>query len=499
MTRLLVVVSIRIFWSGILLLSLLPGFAALPLSFPTQTRATTRLDGKELGALLDPVFAEQMEKLHIPGAAIAIVQDGRIVFAKGYGYADVLKKTAVDPDKTIFRIGSITKVFTATAVMQMADRGKINLHDDVNKYLKSFKVPSTYPQPITFDNLLTHTSGLDEITPGRRTGDESNVAPLGAFLKTRLVRIQPPGEVINYSTYNAALAGFMVEQLTETPFKLYLAKNIFEPLQMNRTSITAVKPEYKQDLASGYEYDGKNYQRLPFQWFNTYPASDINSTATDMARFMLANLAGGKLDGKSILSQHAAREMQATHFRNHPRVSGWAYGYYEGEQNNRRFVEHGGSMDDGYSALLTMLPQEKFGLFVACNTETGGFGLGEAVKAALLNQYFPSGNSKPARPSRNPTAASLQKFAGKYRPYIYCHTCPPNSEAYVPDPVELKVNDDGTLFFQDEKWRQVEPLLFELASGPRAGQRLLAFRANSDGQITYMFQEAYRTYERVSP
>lgn len=452
----------------------------------------------ELDSLLDPIFEQQMAKLHIPGAVIAIVKDGKILFTKGYGYADIEKKTPAVPNKTIFRIGSITKVFTATAVMQLADRGRISLNDDVNKYLKGFQVPATYPQPITFANLLTHTSGLDEITPGRRTSDESKVVPLAEFLKTRMVRILPPGQIISYSTYNAAPGGLLVEQITGTPFKVYLRRNIFEPLGMNHTSITAIKPEYKEDLATGYEYDGKVHQKLPFQWFNTYPASDINSTATDMARFMMANLAGGELDGKRILSKRAMADMQATHFRNHPRVPGWAYGYYEGYQNGRRFVEHGGSMDDGYSALLTMLPKEKFGLFVACNTETGGFGVGETLKAALINHYFPA-SEKPATSNKMTaqTPASLQRFAGKYRGYIYCHTCPPNSGAYVPDPVEVKLNDDGTLSFQEERWRQIEPLLFELASGPRAGQRLLAFREGPDSTITFMFQETYRTYERV--
>src|SRR6266850_3691929 len=144
--------------TGILLLSLLQSFPALPLSVSTQTRSTTGFGEKELGEMLDPIFAEQMEKLHIPGAVVVVVKDGRIIFTKGYGYADIEKKIPVVPDKTIFRIGSITKVFTATAVMQMADRGKIKLADNVNKYLKDFKVPPTYPQPVTFANLLTHTS-----------------------------------------------------------------------------------------------------------------------------------------------------------------------------------------------------------------------------------------------------------------------------------------------------------------------------------------------------
>jgi CubicO group peptidase (beta-lactamase class C family) len=486
------------FATALLSVVLLLNCATSPLG--VQTKNKNSPGGEELESIFDPIVAEQMAKLHIPGAVVVVVKEGRILFAKGYGYADIEKKTLVIPEKTIFRIGSITKVFTATAVMQMADRGKIKLADDVNKYLKGFKVPQTYPRPITFANLLTHTSGLDEISPGRRTDDESKVVPLGAFLKTRLVRIQPPDEVISYSTYNAALAGFVVEQMTETPFKIYLRKNIFDPLGMNHTSITAVRDEYKQDLASGYEWDGKSYQKLPFQWFNTYPASDINSTATDMARFMLANLAGGALEGKRILSERAIREMHSTHFRNHPRVPGWAYGYYEGYQNGRRFVEHGGSMDDGYSALLTMLPQEKLGVFVGCNTETGGFGLGETLKRALLNRYFPiNGEARAVKQVANQSPTSLQRFAGKYQPNIYCHTCPPNSGAFVLDPAEVKVNDDGTLSFQEERWRQIEPLLFELTTGPRSGQRLLAFRESSDGRITFMFQETYRTYERVAP
>ena len=172
-----------------LLLTLLLFSGSIRLAESQQSgikRIDAPISETDLGKIFDPIFSEQIEKLHVPGAVVAVVKDGKIIFTKGYGVADIEKKTPVVPDKTIFRIGSITKVFTATAVMQLADRGKINLNDDVNKYLKDFKVPNTYPQPITFANLLTHTSGLDEVTPGRRTGDETKIIPLGAFLKTRL-------------------------------------------------------------------------------------------------------------------------------------------------------------------------------------------------------------------------------------------------------------------------------------------------------------------------
>ncbi|HEX8736644.1 MAG TPA: serine hydrolase domain-containing protein, partial [Pyrinomonadaceae bacterium] len=370
--------------------------------FPAQKQSAAAFqtdEAKELEKLFDPIFAERMEKLHIPGASVAVVKDGKIIFAKGYGVADVEKKTPVVADKTIFRIGSITKVFTANAVMQLAERGKINLSDDVNKYIKGVRVPDNFAPPVTFADLLTHTSGLDEISPGRRTSNEAELIPLGAFLKTRIVRIRPPGEVISYSTYNSALAGHIVEQITEMPFRRYVRENIFEPLRMRRTSFSNVQEEFKNDLATGYEYSENKYQKLPFQWFHTFPASDINSTATDMARFMMAHLAGGALDGKRILSERMTSEMHRTHFRNHPQTSGWAYGFYEGKFNNARIIEHGGSMDDGYSALMTLVPEKNMGIFIACNTESGAFGMAGAVKNAFLNRYLPASVKSETKPS----------------------------------------------------------------------------------------------------
>ena len=463
-----------------------------------QSPTETTIYPQDLEKLLDPIFAERMEKLHIPGAAIAVVKDGKIIFAKGYGVSDLETKSPVVADKTIFRIGSITKVFTANAVMQLADQKKIKLSDDVNKYLKGVRVPDTFAKPITFAHLLTHTSGLDEISPGRRTSNEAEIIPLGAFLKDRIVRQFPPGEIISYTTYNPALAAFALEQITSTPFKIYLEKNIFEPLAMNRTSITAVKKEYRQDLATGYEYAENKHQKLPFQWFHTYPASDINSTVTDMARFMLAHLALGELDGKRILSEKAAREMHRSHFRNHPKIPGWAYGFYEGVQNDLRFIEHGGSMDDGYSALMTLLPEKNLGIFVACNTETGGFGLAGAVKNAFLNRYFPAQRKTDFLRTKNPSPESLKKFAGKYKSIIHCHTCAPNT-AYVPQPFEVKVTDDGMLSFLGGRWKQLEPMLFVLADGERAGQVFFGFKENAKGEIAYLFQEAYMVSEKVLP
>jgi CubicO group peptidase (beta-lactamase class C family) len=444
---------------------------------------------------------EQMEKLHIPGATIAVVKDGKIFFAKGYGFANLEKKTPVAADKTIFRIGSVTKVFTATALVQLAERKKINLNTDVNKYLKDFKIQNTFPQPVTFANLLTHTAGFDEINPGRKTTSADKVIPLGEFLKTRLVRRKPPGEFISYSTYGISLAGYLVETISGTTLKDYMNKNIFQPLEMNRTSIGAVPANLQSDLATGYEYSALGgYRPLAFEYFHTLPASDINGTATDMARFMLAHLEGGQYGKGRILSERAAQSMHERHFANEPRLLGITYGFFENRQNRLPAIEHGGVMD-GFSALMYLAPEKRFGIYVACNRETGD--LQNIIKTEILNRYFlPQNKPAVAAAANDPQQAQLkndlQRFAGKYRADIYCHTCKQDERGYVPEAFEIKANDDGTISFWGGKWKQIEPMLFQLIAGfLDNGERVVAFREDKNGRIIQMFNGIW-THEKLS-
>jgi len=469
----------------VMLASLIQMLTGLPDTVQAQEAKTISLtDPKEFEAFLDPIFAGQMEKLHIPGAAITVVKDGKIFFSKGYGFANLEKKTPVTADKTIFRIGSITKVFTATSLVQLTDRRKINLNDDVNKYLKDFKIQNTYPQPVTFANLLTHTAGFDEINLGRKTTSAEKVVPLGEFLKTRLIRRQPPNQASSYSTYGITLEGYLVETISKMDFREYLNQNIFKPLEMDRTSITAVPQQFQSDLATGYEYARDNYRPLGFECFHTYPASDINSTASDMAHFMLAHLEGGRYGKGRILSERAVRDMHRQHFANHPRLLGFTYGFFENRQNGLRAIEHSGSMD-GFSALLYMSPDKRLGIFVAANRETSGFQ--ERVKSKILNRYFPTQNKTEVAQPQAQLKEQLDRFGGKYRGDYYCHTCKEGARGYVPQAFDIKANGDGTISFWGGQWKQVEPLLFQLVSGQLDnGETLVAFREDPNGQITAM-------------
>ncbi len=201
-----------------LLLSTL-GMAPVQARHSTPPSPTGLSDPRELETFLNGVLSVQLADGHIPGATVSVVKDGRLFFAKGYGDADRQHGKLVSANTTLFRIGSVSKLFTWTAVMQLAEQGKVNLHADVSTYLKTFHLPATYPQPITLAHLLTHTAGFEDRGTGTFAQTTSDLEPLGQWLAVHIpARVRPPGELTAYSNYGGALAGYIVEQVSGLPF-----------------------------------------------------------------------------------------------------------------------------------------------------------------------------------------------------------------------------------------------------------------------------------------
>jgi CubicO group peptidase (beta-lactamase class C family) len=449
---------------------------------------------RELEQFLDTIFMKEMEKGRIPGAVISIVRDGNILFSKGYGFANLEKKTPVEPDKTIFRIGSITKVFTAAAVLQLAEKKVLKLKDDVNDHLKAFRVPETSQEPVRISHLLTHSAGFDEISRNRMVDSEDQAIPLGSFLKDRLVRIRPAGQVSSYNTYGISLAGYLVEQLSGQALKDYFQQKIFRPLQMSSTHLGTVPPELFSRMATGYVPAKEGgYTPLGFVWFNTYPASDINSTATDMAHFMIALLGDGSYGKGRILRSKMKEQMLVRQHSNHPAIPGWTYGLQVSRTiNGEGGLEHGGSMDDGFSSLLYLMPQHGIGIFMAGTKESTN--IHDQVKEAFVKKYFPMKDKPVLRQPPEELKKGLEKFEGSFRWDPFCHSCG-DSSALRAQSVKI-VASNGMLSFWGGKWAQVEPLLFQLADGVLAGQVHVAFREDPQGKITHMFLGGPWTYEK---
>jgi CubicO group peptidase (beta-lactamase class C family) len=441
----------------------------------------------EVATLLDSVVPAALRAERIPGAVVSVVSDGRVIFKKGYGLADLETRRPMT-ESTVVRIGSISKVMTAVAVAQLADRGRIDLRRDVNQYLRSLKVPATYSAPITPWHLLTHTAGLDEIRPGTMTESRAQLESLRDFLRPRLVRYVAPGEATAYSTYASTLAGLLVEDVSGQPFETYLRENVWKPLGMTRTSIDVPRSD-SQLVAVPYDVDSDKAVRAPWEWYHTTPASSVNSTASDMARFMLSQLRGES----EILSQRMTREMQREQITMHPMLPGWGLGWYHLQRaDGERGVQHGGDIA-GFSSLMTLLPGRSFGIFVASHRE--GSDLRYTVTTAVLERLFPirSAPAVPVSMHKSPAVAARQaaRYAGRYRANIACHSCKnprPTAE------VDVVVNADGSVSAFGGRFIEVSPRFFRSEDG----KRRFGFREDARGRITHLTVGAWQVLERIS-
>jgi CubicO group peptidase (beta-lactamase class C family) len=364
-----------------------PALAASATSY--RAPADSLIDPNDLETFLDGIMAAQIQDDHIPGATISVVQNGHFLFSGGYGDADIQQGKPVSPATTLFRIGSVSKLFTWTAVMQLAEEGKVDLHADVNTYLKTFKIPATFPQPITLANLLTHTAGFEDSATDIFVPNAQALQPLGAWLATHMpVRVYPPGVVTAYSNYGAALAGYIVEQVSGMPFDQYIEQHLFKPLNMNQSTFHQPLPSnLVPNMSQGYTFVNGVYRADPFEDVQVWPAGSMSTTANDMANFMIAQLQDGRFGNTRILQTNTALEMQAQHFTLDPRLPGMAYGFYEEKINDQLLLVHAGDTNL-FHALLILIPNDDVGLFVSYNS-AGGATARDGLLQAFMDRYFP--------------------------------------------------------------------------------------------------------------
>ncbi len=446
----------------------------------------TAPDAPALATLLDSLVPAAMAAQRIPGVVVSVVSGGRVIFSRGYGVSNLESRRPMSADSTIVRIGSISKVMTATAVAQLADRGRIRLDADVNGYLKSVKVPATYAAPVTPFHLLTHTAALDEIRPGTQAETREGLQPLAKFLAPRLVRYAPPGIATAYSTYGMTLAGALVEDVSGLSFEDYLRRNVWLPLGMTQTSIDV--PAAQQLLvATPYDVENDQPAKAPWEWYHTTPAASVNSTASDMARYMISQLGGAS----PILSERMTREMQRQQITMHPLLPGWGLGWQQLRVGSELGVQHGGDVA-GFSSLMTLLPARGFGVFVAGHRE--GSDLRFSVTRAVLEHFLPDREPTSKPVSMHATvaaaAAAVARYAGHYRANIACHSCAnprPSSE------VDVLANRDGTLSAFGARFLEVSPRYFR----SQDGERRFGFREDSLGRITHLSVGAWQVLERV--
>jgi len=441
-------------------------------------------DRAELEAFIDGVMAAQLREHHIAGATVSVVRDGALFFAKGYGAADVRQQRSVSADSTMFRIGSISKLFTWTAVMQLVEQGKLDLNTDVNKYL-DFKIPATFKEPITLTHVMTHTPGLEDDPRDLFTEDSSHITPMGKWLPAHMPkRVRPPGTYAAYSNWATAMAGYIVERVSGMPFDTYVDKNILEPLGMTQTTSRQPLPaKYESQMSRGYEWKGGDFKQHKWEIITgAWPAGSVSASATDMAKFMIAHLNDGEYNGRRILSRETAEKMHTRVFGHDPRLNGFAYGFYEKSSHGVRIIGHGGDTQWFHSD-LALIPSDKVGLFVSYNTQTGGELSFGPFLGQFLDHYYPE--PRPVVASKA-TKDQLQRFAGEYTANRMSYSSFIKVAA-LSGVTNVSVADSGmltaSLMGQTLRLVPVDSLLFRDVN---TGEPV-AFRAGDGGRITHAF------------
>jgi CubicO group peptidase (beta-lactamase class C family) len=459
--------------------------------------ATHELTGSDLEAFLDGMMPSQLEREDIAGAVIAVVKDGKVIFAKGYGFSDVEKRTPVTADATLFRPGSISKLFTWTSVMQLQEQGKLDLEKDVNEYL-DFKIPPAFGKPITLKNIMTHTPGFEEVGRDLFVQDAAHLGSLEQFLTQHVPdRIFPPGVIPAYSNYATALAGYIVQRVSGKPFYQYVQDNIYTPLDMQRTTMVQPLPDnLKPMMSQGYKRGSGKAQ--DFEFVEAYPAGSVSTTGRDMCNFMMAHLQNGQFGDKQILKPETAKLMHSRLYGTDDRLNAMAYGFYEESRNGKRIIGHGGDTEYFHSDLHLIL-DDNVGFFVSYNSAGKGETSARTVLfEAFLDRYYPF--TPPAAPKVESAAADSKELAGFYKSSRRFES----SFLDITTPLgELKVvpGADGTITVdplknangQLKKFEEISPFLYRQVHG----QDKVGFKKDAEGNWQFQLDYPFFIFQKV--
>jgi CubicO group peptidase (beta-lactamase class C family) len=451
---------------------------------PSAQPVTFNLTAEDLGPFLDGLMNAELTWHSIAGGVVTVVKDGQILLCKGFGYADFARRQTVVPDRTLFRPGSITTLFTGIAVMQLVEAGKIDLDRDINDYL-DFKIPGTFIQPITMRHLLTHTAGFDQRLRNLFVTRREDLRPLRDYLIAEMPdRLFSPGAVPAYSNYGLALAGYIVQRVSGVPYKEYVRYQIFRPLQMEHSTFDQPLPEdLLPDMSNGYKatFDPAG----GFEFVQAVPAGALSTTGIDMGRFMAALLNQGALEGAQIISPDSLQKMEDRVLVLDPKLNAMGLVFTERRPSDPRIIGHGGDTVYFHSNLI-LIPEQRVGFFVSLNsTGTNGRGIPEQIIQAFIDRYFPANSVE------NGPISSQSKDGDLVQGYYQAST---RSDSTIlrftslAQQLNVTADTNGVLtidLLKDSRgsatrWQEVAPLIYREMNG----ERMIGFRHGSNEQIS---------------
>ena len=452
-----------------------------------------QLTAEDVNAWLDGKLLDALKNGDIPGAVVSVVKDGQVVTTRGYGWSNTGasggQPVAVDPQKSLFRLASISKIPTSIAAMQLVEQGKVDLDADISAYL-DFEIERRFDEPLTLRNLLTHSAGFEESI--RMAQDETD---LEAYVKTNPpVQVFEPGSTPGYSNYGMALAGYIVQRVSGQPFETYVREHVLEPAGM--TSSTYEQPLPKDmagSLGPGYTSTG---EEVPFELMGDFPAGSLTVSAPDFAAFMNAQLSRSpKLLREETWEQMWSPGLGEERLGNRAKAGEMGLGYFDLSRHGRRVVGHGGDIV-GWHSQFELYPEENTGIFISYNGDgndsDSSNNLREDLAQGFADRYFP-GETVKASGSKD-SAERARQVAGSYVPSRVPWAS--FAAAWVPTlfPATIEQTGDGGLKDGKTQYVEVEPWVWRQVDGRSA------FAAQiEDGKVVILSQGPALTLIPMTP
>lgn len=489
--------------------NVLAAFAAVLFAFSAQARAQApdpapatvdaaqeapapprALDAGDLSAYVDGVVEAAMRRDGIAGATVAVVDVHGPLLLRGYGIDRQRPRREVDPQRTMFRIASISKTFTYLLGLELVDRGLLDLDAPVNDYLPpGLRLPEDRWPPVEVRHLFTHTAGFEDSAMGHLFVDSPDAVldPHEYLRRHRPARVRPPGVHAVYSNYSVALLGALVAHVAGTDFDTLVERELFGPMGMDSTTFR--EPLGRDDprdaggrfdgrWSQGFRRAGGGFKVQAFEHIaQVGPAGGASSTAADMGRYMRMLLRGGELDGVQVLSPAAFARLEAGPlFRNAPEVGGFSWGFFNARIGGVETLGHGGATSWFHSG-MTVVPELGVGIFISTNTNTGRR-LASSFAPMVLERYFERARSAVPEP---PQGFEAGRFAGRYR--VGRTNFSTAERAFLWATVDATAADDGSLVLaangEATRWIPEGGLVFREAEGPGR----IAFFEDDDGDI----------------
>jgi CubicO group peptidase (beta-lactamase class C family) len=468
---------------------------------PATPSAAHQLTSADLEAFFDGIIPLQLERSDVAGASVLVMKDGQLLLQKGYGYSNFKDKKPVDPTTTIFRLASISKLFTWVAVMQLREQGKLDLDTDINQYL-DFQIRPAFGRPITIRNLMTHAAGFEEtvrdiiLVHGKQPAD--HLPSLRDFLiHNQPRRLFPPGLVPGYSNYGVGLGSYIVQRVSGAPFEQYVAEHIFTPLGMTHSTFYQPPPKDLESLPSDGYRNNTSRDPVGFEIFNPVGAGGISSTAADMSRFGLALLNAGELDGHRILKPETLAAMYTPQFRASDQLPALGMGFYETWRNDLRWIGHEGDLI-AFHSLFFLERSQKLILFVSFNSAGGAGKARPELVQMFTDRYFPTSSSQKFIIMSQQELKSLE---GTYQSTrradstkIRLNNLFSQRTASLDKEGVLQIGDIKDLRGHTVKWKPIAKDLFQQVDGQR---RLFAIRDGSGKVIRLAYDFPGVQAERI--